>query len=299
MYVYADVVFFINLAMNMAILLLTAWIAGIRYTWFRLIGAASLGGIFVLGCLMPQFYLLNYGIAKFFLSMLLIVTAFGRRKIRTFLLLVGTFYIVSFVLGGAVLGWFFFWQNGGAAYAEQCQHIFAELNWLNLAGGTSLGLLLGGGLLRYLFPQLLRRCSLYKVRIKYSDRFTEFTAMLDTGNNLYTVIGRKPVVLVNQSVLKGILGEETACFICEYQSDSWLKQFEQYRDQPWISRVQMIPYQAVGSSSVLLGFRPDCLTVYTKSGEITTSEVVLGIYSGMLSTDSRYEGLLHPAIIQV
>lgn len=299
MYVYADVLFFINLIMNALILLLTARLAGIRYTWFRMFGAAVVGGIFSLGCFIPQLYILNNGIAKLLLSMLMIFTAFGWGKIRTFLLLVGAFYLVSFVLGGAVLGWLLFWQSSGSAYAVQWHHAWDKLTWLDLAGGSFIGLLLCSGLLRWLLPRLLRRCFLYKVRIEYSRRFTEFTAMLDTGNSLHTVIGKKPVVLVNYSVLQDILDEEAACLFHEYKSDSWLEHMKQYYDQPWISRIQMIPYRAVGNGSVLLGFRPDRLTVYTKRGSITTSEVVLGIYNGILSADGRYEGLLHPAIIRV
>jgi stage II sporulation protein GA (sporulation sigma-E factor processing peptidase) len=54
----------------------------------------------------------------------------------------------------------------------------------------------------------------------------------------------------------------------------------------------------VGGGGLLLGFRPDTLTVITSTGSITADDAVVGVHEGALSAAGTYAALLHPAVLR-
>jgi stage II sporulation protein GA (sporulation sigma-E factor processing peptidase) len=295
MYVYADVVLILNLIMNSIILRMTAGAAGVSFRWWRILFAAAWGSVYVLGGMFSSLAIFYTVPVKVLLSVILILLAFGRRQIRVLLLLVGAFYITSFILGGAVIGWLYFLQTN--SYVKSGDYMWSNMSWVQLAGGSCIAIVLMLLITRRLRERTLRRQIVYQVKIEYDGLSTAVTAMLDTGNGLYTIIGRKPVVLVTQRALQAILSNTVTEFLQETNPEMWLVKLDGCKDEKWLARVQIIPYHAVGNRSMLLGFRPDCITVVTETGIITTQNVVIGVYDGALSGDDSYDALLHPAVL--
>ncbi|MBO6015725.1 MAG: sigma-E processing peptidase SpoIIGA, partial [Lachnospiraceae bacterium] len=101
-------------------------------------------------------------------------------------------------------------------------------------------------------------------------------ALVDTGNSLCDPISRRPVLILERSVLKAY--EVTI-------------RPEQYR---------VIPYHSLGRENGMLeGFVAGlvCVLDETENGRIQRmkrSNVVIGIYEGTLSGDGAYQMILHP-----
>lgn len=296
MYIYVDVVFFMNTIMNTVILFLTGRAAGINYKWWRILATACLGSIYVLCGVLPQVSILYTAPFKLLISVIMIVMAFGVRPVRVLFLLVGIFYIVSFILGGAVFGWLFFWQTN-YHFGSNINLIPVNLSWTQLVGGSCLGIILIALIVRRVLSCMYKRQTIYKIKIDYAGHSVELAAKLDTGNSLYTIIGRKPVVLVEHMAIETVLNESAMVFLRENTPEMWLTSLDKCSDTEWIARIQIIPYNSVGRRSMLLGFRPDCLKVTVGDEIMITSDVVIGIYSGTLSSDGYYTALLHPAIL--
>jgi stage II sporulation protein GA (sporulation sigma-E factor processing peptidase) len=294
-YIYADVVFIINLIMNSIILILTAWITGITYKIWRIVLAAAVGSCYVLVAMLPIAGIFHTIIIKIIISAVLILVAFGIRSRRIMYLLLASFYVVAFILGGSVVGWLYFWQ--GNNYVNSLTIDITHLSWENLLWGSCLGSVLIISIIRRMVAGMTRQQNLYQIKIEYDGQVVELTAMLDTGNGLYTAIGRKPVVLVNQYIVESILNEDVVTFLRENKPETWLVNLTQCMDLKWLSRTQIIPYHGIGSRSMLLAFRSDRLRVSSKAGVIDIDDVVIAIYSGALSEDGTYAALLHPQII--
>ncbi|WP_425060784.1 Sporulation sigma-E factor-processing peptidase [Sporomusa carbonis] len=293
MYVYADVIILINFIMNSIILALTAYAAGISIRWKRLLTAALAGGIYALAGIMPQLAVL-YGISgKFFVSVALILLAFGRKPIKTILILVGIFFVVSFILGGAVLGWLYFAQTGTPYMSGNV----GGLSWINLAAGSIMAIIIVTLVARRMFSRMYRRQILYQAKFEYEGRYSEVTGMLDTGNGLYSLLGRRPVVLLAQQAAVCLLSPQAADFLNQNSPDTWLANLDKCPDTAWLARVEVLPYQAVGSRSMLLCFRPDSITVMTEYGPVKTANVLIGIYDGVFTNGGNCQALLHPALI--
>lgn len=295
MSVYIDVLFGLNIMMNSIILILTALAAGIAYKKWRILAAACLGGGFVVSGVWPEFVFLHSAPAKLVVSAVLIMVAFGVRSIRINVLLLGIFYVVSFILGGAVVGWSYFWQN--SSYLQFEHDRLNQIDAESLIAGTAAGVLLVGLVMRRMLSRMFRRGNFYPVMIEYRGRRAEVTSLLDTGNCLYTPVGRKPVVVVEYSKLEGILSAAVSRHLSLTAPELWLTNLDACPDNDWLARVQIIPYQGVGTHSMLLGFRPDQVSIMTKSGLQSAKDVVIAIYTGRLSNDGTYAALLHPAVI--
>lgn len=299
MYVYVDVVFIINVIMNSIILLLTAWTIRVNCKLWRLLLAALAGAVYVLAGLFLQTQILFEPFSKIMVSFVIVVMAFGRRPLRILLLFVGVFFVVSFMLGGAVLGWLFFWQSGNLMQSiGKFKAGLSMISWRYLVGGGVFGAVLLGAMLKNAVKRLICSKTLYKARVHYGGKTVDFTGMLDTGNSLYTPIGRRPVVLVNQKAVENILDETVRNYLQSNPPNSWLVNLEKCDAPEWLTRVQVIPCRAVSGSGMLLGFRPDSIEITNGNKVVKTTDVVLGIYGGMLSSEGLYEALLHPAVIQ-
>jgi stage II sporulation protein GA (sporulation sigma-E factor processing peptidase) len=294
-YIYADVVFIINIIMNSIILVLTAWTAGISYKIWRIVLAAAVGSCYVLVTMLPTMEIFHTIIIKIVMSFVLVLVAFGIRSRRIMFLLLSSFYVVAFILGGSIVGWLYFWQSNN--YVSTLTIDVIRLPWKNLLWGSCLGSFLIISIVRRMLAGMTRRQHLYQIKIEYDGQVAELTAMLDTGNGLYTAIGRKPVVLVTQFVAESILNEDVVAFLRENKPEMWLVNLTQCADLKWLSRTQIIPYHGIGSRSMLLAFRSDRLLVSSKAGVIDIDDVVIAIYSGALSEDGTYAALLHPQII--
>lgn len=106
MIIYADMILVVNVLMNSIILFFTALLTGSAIKIWRIIIAAGIGSIYVLASIIDKTYFLSSVGAKLAISIVLVYTVFGFMSLGTFLLRLGTFYVTSFIFGGAVLGWF-------------------------------------------------------------------------------------------------------------------------------------------------------------------------------------------------
>jgi len=107
-YIYADIFMIFNIVLNGIILLFTALLAGVNYKLWRILFAAALGSIYALGSLLNDYSVLYTPWAKLLASLIIVLSAFPIRSVRSLAVIVSGFYIVSFLLGGAVFGWLFF-----------------------------------------------------------------------------------------------------------------------------------------------------------------------------------------------
>ncbi|MDF2500744.1 MAG: sporulation factor SpoIIGA [Anaerosporomusa subterranea] len=294
MYVYVDLFLGLNILINALLIVLTAKLYGTRVRWLRVLLAAGAGGIYALGyiCLSWEFL---YSIPmKLLMSMLMIHLAFSTKTLSSLLRLTAAYYIACFVTGGAMAGWFYYRQSFMSALLEP---ISAFIGWHDLLGGAVLAICLLLAAKAGLLANLLRRSVEYQVEVVYRNKETALTAIVDTGNSLYSA-GRRPVIIADYQAVQEVFSQQTKDFFSRYSPDTWLESLHDCEDKDWLARIQIIPFRALGGESVLIAFRPDMVKVRSKDSFIETSDVVIGVYAGSLSAKNRFTALLHPAILQ-
>lgn len=292
LYIYIDVLAGLNFILNALMLFLTGYLNGLSWNPIRLFGASLAAVLYLVAGLALDWDFLYHPFTKFLFSYVLIYLYFGKRSLKTTCILWGSFYFISFLFGGAVFGFLFMLQSHPTANFFQN----ASVNFLTLTGGTICACGLLFLVFKPAFQRLMKKDYLYNMKICCDGKTIQLTALLDTGNHLYTMGGRYPVVVVNQEVMLPLLPAALqSCMKLPFsleQAEKW----HMYLDNSWNKRIYIIPYKGIGEGDFLLGIHPDQITV--KSEGITTRNAVVGIYQGTLSPFGEYEALLHLALLK-
>lgn len=281
--------------MNTTILWLVAHISATKYQWWRIGIAAMFASLYALGFGISSLRFFYHPLVKFFIPIIIIMAAFKWISLRKSCMLVGLFYLVSFIVGGAVLAWGYFWQT---FQPEQYGILHNNYSWKELLGGGVIVCVLIVGLL---WTRLLQRTiqgkNIYTIRIGWQGNSVELKALLDTGNGLYSMEGHSPVVIVERGIVEKIVGEKVIQFLRDTKPELWISELESCQDQEWLARIRIIPCQTVGASHLILGFQPDFISVVNPNAVPFTGDVVIGIVANCLSSMGEYAGLLHPAVV--
>ena len=294
MYVYGDVLFILNLALTVLILAFTAFLSGAAYSWYRVLLAAALGSFYAIGALLAEWGIFYSFPAKIGFSLLLIRIAFGKQQLQSFLKLCACFYVISFIFGGAVLGWISF-ESYGRSFLR---HDFPVISWHQLAAGSIFAVLSILFFVRSMASKIRLKGGSYSLKIHYCGQSLELKALLDTGNALFSPVMRRPVIIVDKEAVMPLLGEKVRRCLDSMEETGWVSSIETCEDKGWLARIEVIPYRGIGSASVLLGFRPDSVEIVTREGSRRFTNVMIAIYGGCLARDQAYRALLHPLLLE-
>ena len=292
MIVYADVVLAVNLVMNSIILWLTAVVTGSAIHLRRLLVAALGGAACVLFGAHPAMAVLQYLPAKLILSALMILIAFRYGSLRLFFLRTAGFYLISFLLGGAVLGWISLEGNLPARRPGDSLTVGYE----SLLAGALIAAALAAALMNLLRRRALHPGLCRTLRIAYGGRAVSLTALLDTGNSLRSLWGR-PVIPTAADSLMPLFSAETVRYLMERHPDGWLHDLDQCGDSLWLSRVETLPLRTVTGAGLILAFRPDSITVTDGKGIARHVSAVIALSGTSLAADGSYQALLHPDLL--
>ncbi|MBU2700159.1 stage II sporulation protein GA (sporulation sigma-E factor processing peptidase) [Sporomusaceae bacterium BoRhaA] len=289
MVVYYDELFVINFILNSVILYLTAWSIHVPISKLRMFSGAGIGSVYALGELLPSGVLFYTPLSKLLFMTMLIAGVFGRQSLKRFGLLVVLFFVNSFILGGAVMGWFYFFQS----FPLQLHSPPIVITVYHLVGGVVVGMGLLGIWSRSFTKTFSRKNISYQLKICYEGRVLELTSLLDTGNRLYSPLGHKPVIIVDIEALAGLLSNKVMQYLI-MNHNKLPETIQNIPDSSLMARLEIIPYQGVGVKNLFVGFRPDWVEIQS-----VRSQVIIALSPVHLSPEHAYQALIHPDIVPV
>lgn len=270
--IYLDVLFGINLLMDLIVLYLVNKICKFAATFLRILLSATLGAVWsVIVAVSPN------GINSFmlictyvFISFLMIKICAFKRRLSELLKGVITLYGVTFVLAGAMHMLYYYTYAG-----YFIKTVILKDSSLLLFVGISL-------LLMYLVYVQYMRVKIYEskkcsVRICVGECEIMLSGLVDTGNVLKDPYSRKPISIAQkrslQNVLKGINDYEKV-------------------------KYHMVPFQSLGCENGLLEvITADIVYIYKDKKEIKITEALIGLTDIELSTDKAYQMLINPEVL--
>ena len=275
--VYANDMFVLNLLIDYFLLLATAKLCALPLQRKRFLAAAGLGALYAVLLLFPRFQpLLGTPAAKLGTGLLLTLSAYGTAPgiARPYIV----FLLVSAAFGGAVYG------------ASLLAGVSSEDG---LFGTVSMRVLLLSFsacyfALTFYFRRFGKRSvrETHRVELTLAGRTAVFTALTDTGNELYDpisglsvmVLGKQEAEKLLPPVLSDALADGPAVFM------EALPYFETLR-----TRFRLVPYSAVGQPSALLPvFRPDRMTIDGKEAK----QLLVGLSPNMLCKTGDFSAVI-------
>ncbi|AGB41697.1 sigma-E processing peptidase SpoIIGA [Halobacteroides halobius DSM 5150] len=294
--VYLDLLAAVNLVMNYLLLWATAKLAELNYKIWRLFLTSLLGTIYTVLIILPQFSYLNQIPIHFLLSVLMIFVSFAPLDYRLFFKALGYLYLITFVTAGAILALYNLTGGSPLNSLALVLNISPDNLWIIIYGFILIIIIgkFGWMLIRQkLFPNIFS----VLISIDFDGDSQQIKALVDTGNQLEDPLTKTPVIIVEVEVLLEILPERIKDAFCKYNynSDQLL---DEMIDTCWANRFRLIPFSSIGKQDgMLVGFRPDKVTIKAEDEVFTTSDVIIALQSRSLDND-EYQALLNPQVFR-
>jgi len=301
--VYPDVIFILNFYLDLIILSLLKKINRKNSSLIRRIIAAIFGGaVAVVVGIMPWIdTIIRFVILNIVTALLMLMLAFGRMKRWDMMKQMISLYLLTYTFGGFLNSIYF--------YTGLREHAIM-LGQTKIADDVSIGTIVYSVtfllpviiLCVYLFgwmskdKQELLRIELYQGEHKISS-----VGLIDSGNNLCDPIFNKPVIIVEKSLMRGLI---TTSYY--EQIDGIIGMMEGSASGAEITaldpsehmKLRMIPYQSIGKKQgVMPGLVIDKLLIYKEKEIICNEHVTVAICENRLSAKDQYHVILHRELL--
>lgn len=293
--VWVDELFLNNFLITILILWATARLSHLSFSWWRLLFSALLGSFYTIMTLLPffmSFPLLLQILLHLILSILLIYIAFlgTYKKLAQAL---GYFYLITIIMGGFILASYHLLGGSPLRPFFQVARLYRGDLWVFLFGVLFLGLIGRYGF-SIIHHYLWRGMFHLPLIIHLGEERAQLIGLVDTGNRLRDPLNHDPVIIVERSAIKGILPKDLPLSFDGELSDL----ISHIEETSLSSRIRIIPFGALEGDGMLLGFRPDGITIQAKGREYFAKKVVIGLLFQTLDSKGEYQALVHPSIYQ-
>lgn len=296
MIVFAEYVFLENFIMNYIILSLTARFGKASTRKLRLALASSIGALYAFVIFFPSLHFLFSALMKVACSMLIIILAFNPYRFKDFFKLLGIFYLITIVFGGAGFALFYFTSFNGII--SNGIFYISNISLKNILISCGLGYILIQFCWGYIQKQFSKEKIYTKVKIQMDGSIVELTGLVDTGNSLTDPITRYPVMIVEHEAILELLPEHLRGAFRGSKFPDFDEITLQLENTLWMTRLRIIPFQALGTENgMLVGFKPDSVIIEKESEMKEFEQIIIAIYSKKLSKAGEYTALLHPDLV--
>lgn len=295
--VYIDVVWLVNFVMDAAILWTTCWIMKRRVRPMRLLLAALIGSGYALLMFFPPLSLFTTWAGKGLVSLWMVGIGIPWRSWLDLGRTVAMFYFITFVFAGAAIAVHFAVPGVSVASGMEVagRHIAFMTSVRSL--GLILGVVLAIALLRFSVQRVrrmhLRSHQLHGVRARIDGREVKFIGLDDSGNQLRDPVSRRPICLLDLSILTQVLPSDLSAALGGGQD--MLTALSSIQESRWMRRISIVPYRGAGGTQQLtFAVRPDLVEVEVDGvwGQAATA-VLLAAHPGKLSLDNQFQAILH------
>jgi len=227
--------------------------------------------------------------------------SFGFKNFRYYFTNLFVFYLCTFVAGGALFGIHYL-----AVYDMSTIYSIASLQMMGFGDPISwLFVILGFPVAIYFSKKTFDKFEIVKIQGEQIMKVTlyirnqsiDLIGLLDTGNQLYDPITKRPVMIVSLEKTSHLFPKE---LISIFHDANQIMKNSQLELDEWMDKISIIPYRVVGQENRLIAaIRPDMIEI--KKDEIETyqtNQVLLAFVNQKLSSDDQFDCIIHPKIIQ-
>lgn len=306
--VYPDIIFIINLFIDFILLFLLKKVNRKSTKFKRLFLASCIGAsCAVLVSIFPMMHPgIRFLILNVFAAFFMIRIAFGSMRIPQMLKQILMLYIITFSVGG-MLNSLYYHTN----VREYLIRISASLTLSSLSALYILIMILCLIPITYAILWFLRwyeseKRDTYIVELFFEDNSICTKGLMDTGNCLYDPVFHKPVMVLEESIIRKLLSEEhyndikaAKCYLEGNAQEGNVQEIKAYSSEIVnVHKIRFIPYQSVGKARGMMpGFVLDKVLIHTEREIVCNEKVTAAICDNLLSTKEEYHVIIHKGLI--
>lgn len=279
--VYIDTLFFLNLAVDYLLLLLTARLVGVYRSRGWLAFGAAVGALLAVVLYFPLIPVLPGLLLRGGACLLTVLAAFGKQPRRRFVHVCGTFVLLTMLLAGAV----FAITLGKAGEILQNGVLYLDISGAAMLIAFTAMYLLSGLVMGKGKAQTGQ--SRKDILVEMASRRVRFRALCDSGNLLRDPISGRRVMLVQSPVAAQLFDGPGAALLQNLQDQSPEELLPQLR-RCCKTAFWLLPVHTVNRESMLIVFRPEKIWIEDK----VTDEYLLGLSPSTLEISGDCQALI-------
>ena len=200
------------------------------------------------------------------------------------------FYLTSFVFGGVALNLIYFLRP-------------ENINIKNglFTGEYALKVIMLGAIMAFIIIKISIKIIKTKfntknmycdINLKINEKQIATKAMIDTGNLVKEPITNTPVVIVEESLLEGIIPKEILKNLENILCGN-LENLPQDIQDEYLPKLRCIPFSSLGKENgMLVGIKISEIVVKSEDEEKKTPNIIIGIYERSLTKNGEYRALV-------
>lgn len=253
--VYVDTLLCVNLFIDYIMLYTVRRVLRINSKAIRLLPASVLAALCTLGVFLPFYGKLFSVFYKIFTATLTIFAAFGRTRVKSFILRVITYIGVSISFSGTTaLIWLAFKPQGVIVWNDA---VYFDISPVMLIVCTLIAFI-SLSIYERLKAKNHPKTKIHRVTV-YSDKEEySFSSMVDTGCNLKEPFSGLPVIIAEKELLDG-------------------------KNLP-MEKVRLVPFKTLSGEGVLKAFKPEKTLI---DGKEIKNGCYIGISEGKLTNEIK------------
>ena len=295
MTIYIDIIFLENIIMNSIILYATSIILKKKTKFFKIVISASIGAIYSIAMYLTNLKIYTSAISKIILSIIMIYIAFKPNNFKTALKQVIIFYLTSFIFGGCTLNLI---NNLNSEKISIKNGVYTgEDVFKVIILGAIFAFIIVKISIKIIKNKFISKDMYCNIKMKINEKTVETKAMIDTGNLVKEPITNIPVVIVESSLLNGIIPKEILDnlenILCGNLNNISLDVQNEY-----FTKLRCIPFSSLGKENgMLVGIKIPEILIEKDEEERKTSNIIIGLYDKCLTKKGEYRALVGAELI--
>lgn len=299
MVIYMDVIWLLNLLVDAMLLWLTAIILKRRIKLWKVFIGALIGSLLIILSLTPLSSYAGSPFVKLGFSIIMVYSVFGFKRMKYFISNLLTFYFITFLTGGILIGTHYFihfdLQLENNVLLASVRGFGDPISWLFILFGIPIAWYFSKRRIEAFEITNIQYDQLVDVEMEINGVFIHLKGLVDSGNQLYDPLSNQPVMVASIQKCANQLPKE----IFEISEDSNLFiKGDIHLSSEWSERIRFIPAKVVGKKNqLLLAFKPDHIMIHKGHESWIVKKALISFTSQNLSSDDSFQCIVHPKML--
>lgn len=299
MEVYLDIIWALNFLFDSLLLYLTAIILKRDVRLWRIFAGGFIGSIIILLSITPVHSYAGHPITKLFFSIVMVLTAFGYKRCRFFLRGLMTFYLMTFLIGGSLIGVHYFvkfdLKLSSTVLLASVKGFGDPISWLFVLLGFPIAWHFSKRNMEAIEITKIQYDSLIQVIIEINDVSYQFKGLIDSGNQLYDPISKMPVMFI--SIRERVADFPQYLAEMAEKPEKFILGTEEIAPD-WEQRMRIIPYSVLGQEhQLIIAIRPDKILIEKEGTFYHVERGLVSFSMQQLSPDDAFQCIVHPKML--
>jgi len=277
--VYIDVLFFVNLAINISLIMCSGYILKLRVKGLRLFASAAAGAFYSCFIFIGNIDALYSLAMRIVVAAFMMLLAFGLCSVTALIKRIIVFLGSTLSLAVLMLCVLYFSDVGirlGGVIKNGVFYFNIPTHYMLLCSISAYGIIYG---LERFFKMTSAR-SFARVTLNHLGKTVELKALIDTGNMLRDPLSGRKVLIAQADKLSPLFDFDVENMFSDQKIPENLPR-----------GFRLIPYSSIGNQNGLMAaFVPDTVKVES----IEKDDIITAVFCGCLSKSGDYNALISP-----